>query len=61
MPHRGDTLCSHHLLFEVLQHVLSTASEVGLQQHSVALLVVHGLSDLTAQEPEQKMADTLTL
>ncbi|TNN38600.1 hypothetical protein EYF80_051233 [Liparis tanakae] len=43
-----------HLLPEVLQHVLAAAPEEGLQQHGVPLLVVHGLGDLTAQEPEEE-------
>lgn len=50
-----------HLLPEVLQHVFTAASQVGLQQDSIPLLVMHGLSDLAAQEPEEKMADALTL
>ncbi len=50
-----------HLFPEVLQHDFTTASQVGLQQDCVPLLVMHRLSDLTAQEPEKKMTDTLTL
>lgn len=50
-----------HLLPEVLQDIFTTASEVGLQEDSVPLLVVLGLSDFTPQEPEEKMTDTLTL
>lgn len=49
-----------HLASEVLQHVLSTASEVGFQQHSIPLLVVHGLGYLTPQEPEKEMTYPLT-
>lgn len=50
-----------HLLPVVLQHGFSTASEVGLQKDSVPLLVMHGLSDLAAQEPEEEMTYSLTL
>lgn len=52
---------SAHLLPEVLQHVLATPPQVGLQQHRVALLIMHGLGDLAAQEPEEKMADAFAL
>lgn len=50
-----------HLFPEVLQHVFTAASQVGLQQDSVPLLIMHGLGDLAAQEPEEKVADTLAL
>lgn len=50
-----------HLLLEVPEHVLAAAPQVGLQQDGVALLVVHGLGDLTAQEPEEEVADALAL
>lgn len=50
-----------HLLLEVLQHVLAAAPQVGLQQDGVPLLVVHGLGDLAAQEPEEEVADAFAL
>lgn len=50
-----------HLFPEVLQHSFTTASEVGLQQDSIPLLVMHGLGDLTAQEPKEEMAYSLAL
>lgn len=50
-----------HLFLEVLQHVLAAAPQVGLQQDRVPLLVVHGLGDLAAQEPEEEVADAFAL
>lgn len=50
-----------HLLLEVLQHVLAAAPQVGLQQDGIPLLVVHGLGDLAAQEPEEEVADAFAL
>lgn len=50
-----------YLFPEVLQHVLTTPAQVGLQQHRVPLLIVHGLGDLAAQEPEEKMANAFAL
>lgn len=56
-----DQVPSTHLLLEVLQHVLAAAPQVGLQQDGVPLLVVHGLGDLAAQEPEEEVADAFAL
>lgn len=50
-----------HLFPEVLQHGFTTTSQVGLQQDSIPLLIMHGLGNLTAQEPEEKMANALAL
>lgn len=56
-----NLLTNAHLFPEVPQHVFTAASQVGLKQDCVPLLIVHGLGDLTAQEPEEKVTNAFTL
>lgn len=54
-------LHSLDLLGEAVKHGLATAQQVGLQNHSHALAEVRTARHLTADIPEEEMANSLAL
>lgn len=54
-------LHSLDLLGEAVEHGLTTAQQVGLQNHSHALAEVQAACHLTADVPEEEVADSLAL